>query len=67
MCYVAAGKFDLFLSLSLNSWDAAAAFLVVEEAQGRVTNLKNERWGINDKTCIATNKLLHDKFIKALR
>jgi myo-inositol-1(or 4)-monophosphatase len=37
MCYVAAGKFDLFLSLSLNSWDAAAGFLVVEEAGGKVT------------------------------
>ena len=67
MCYVAAGKFDLFLSLSLNSWDAAAAFLIVEEAGGKVTNLKNKRWAINDETCIATNKMLHDKFIKLIK
>lgn len=67
MCYVAAGKFDFFLSLSLNSWDVAAAFLVVEEAHGRVTNLKNERWSINDKICVATNKKLHNKFIKLLK
>ncbi len=67
MCYVAAGKFDLFLSLSLNSWDAAAAYLVITEAGGRATNIKNEEWKITDKTCIATNKSLHDKFIKLLR
>src|SRR3989338_4905238 len=67
MCYVAAGKFDLFLSLSLNSWDAAAGFLIVEEAGGKVTSLKNKRWAIDDKTCIATNKKLHEKFIKILK
>ena len=66
MCYVAAGKFDLFLSLSLNSWDAAAAFLIIEEAGGKVTNLKNQEWKISDRTCIATNKSLHDKFIELL-
>src|SRR3989338_6165758 len=66
MCYVAAGKFDLFLSLSLNSWDAAAAYLVINEANGRVTNIKDEEWKVSDKTCIATNKVLHGKFIRLL-
>ena len=67
MCYVAAGKFDLLLSLSLSSWDAAAAYLIINEAGGRVTNIKDEEWKISDKTCIATNKALHDKFIKLLK
>ena len=67
MCYIAAGKFDLFLSLSLSSWDAAAAFLIIEEAGGKVTNLDKKGWAINDKTCIATNKKLHDKFTKLLK
>ena len=67
MCYLAAGKFDLFLSLSLNAWDAAAAYLIINEAGGRVTNIKNEEWKTSDKTCIATNKALHNKFIKLLR
>ena len=67
MCYVAAGKFDLLLSLSLSSWDAAAAYLIINEANGRVTNIKNGEWRISDKTCIATNKVLHDRFMKLLR
>jgi len=67
MCYLAAGKFDLFLSLSLSSWDAAAAYLIINEAGGRVTNIKNEEWKVSDKTCIATNKSLHDKFIKLIK
>ena len=66
MCYVAAGKFDLFLSLSLSSWDAAAGFLIIEEAQGKVTNIKNKKWGINDNTLVASNKILHNKFIKII-
>ena len=67
MCYLAEGKFDLYVSLSLSPWDAAAACLIINEANGRVTNIKNKEWEIQDKTCIATNKVLHDKFIKILR
>jgi len=67
MCYLASGKFDLFLSLSLNSWDAAAAYLIINEADGRVTSIKNGEWKVSDKTCIATNKSLHDKFIKLIK
>src|SRR3989338_6857035 len=32
LCYIASGKFDLYFSLSLKPWDAAAAKLIVEEA-----------------------------------
>jgi len=67
MCYVASGKFDLFFTLSLCSWDAAAGFLIVEEAGGKVTNSKNERWAINDKTCASTNKKLHNRFVELLK
>ena len=67
MCYLAEGKFDLYISLSLSAWDAAAAYLVINEANGRVTNIKNEEWKVSDKTCIATNKILHDKFIKLIK
>lgn len=67
MCYVASGKFDLFFTLSLSPWDAAAAYLIAKEAGGKVTNIKNEEWKMPDRTCIATNNALHDKFIKLLR
>jgi len=67
LCYIADRKFDLYFTLNLNSWDVAAAKLVVEEAGGKITNLKSEKWDISDRTIVASNKILHGKFIKLLK
>lgn len=40
LCYVAAGRFDGFWEIRLNSWDVAAGALIVQEAGGIVTNLQ---------------------------
>ncbi len=37
LCYVAAGRFDVFWALSTKAWDVAAGILLVEEAGGTVT------------------------------
>jgi len=39
LCYVAAGRFDCFWELSLQSWDVAAGGLIAEEAGATVTNI----------------------------
>jgi myo-inositol-1(or 4)-monophosphatase len=36
LAHVAAGRYDGFIELSLNSWDAEAGLLLVEEAGGFV-------------------------------
>ena len=66
VCYIAAGNYDLYFSLSLRAWDVAAAKIIVEEAGGKITNINNKKWEINDHTFVATNKILHNKFIKLL-
>ena len=38
ICYVAAGRFDLWLEAFVQPWDYAAAALIVQEAGGTVTN-----------------------------
>jgi myo-inositol-1(or 4)-monophosphatase len=38
LCYVAAGRFDLYWSYSTKIWDVAAGVLIVREAQGPVTS-----------------------------
>jgi myo-inositol-1(or 4)-monophosphatase len=43
MCYVAAGRFDLFVHESLGPWDIAAAWLIVREAGGAVADLADGR------------------------
>ncbi|MDP7243810.1 MAG: inositol monophosphatase family protein [Flavobacteriales bacterium] len=67
LCYVADRKFDMYFSLNLNAWDVAAAKIIVEEAGGKVTNINNKKWSINDKTVVGSNKILHNKLIKLLK
>lgn len=67
MCYLAEGKFDLYITLDVHAWDVAAAKLIVEEAGGKTANLNNKEWNIKDTTMIASNRILHDKFVKLLR
>ena len=40
LCYVAAGRLDGFWEQSLHPWDMAAGALIVQEAGGRVTDLR---------------------------
>lgn len=53
LAYVAAGRYDCYFERNLNPWDMAAGILLVEEAQGRVTNYVGERPAIvgNDDIC----------------
>jgi len=67
LCNVADKRFDLYFGLDLKDWDVAAAKLIVEEAGGKVTGINNEKWKINDSTIVASNKILHNKFVKLLR
>ena len=38
LCYLAAGRFDLYWSYSTNIWDVAAGVLILREADGHVTS-----------------------------
>ncbi|MEK6949187.1 MAG: inositol monophosphatase family protein [Nanoarchaeota archaeon] len=67
LCYIAGRRMDLYFTLDIRPWDAAAAKLIVEEAGGKVTNIKNRKWGIKDNTIAASNKVLHNKFIKIIK
>ncbi|MDP6647778.1 MAG: inositol monophosphatase family protein, partial [Candidatus Woesearchaeota archaeon] len=67
LCYVADKKFDLYFTLNLNSWDVAAAKLVVEEAGGKTTNTHNKKWAIEDRNIVGSNRILHNKFIRLLK
>lgn len=67
LCNVACGRYDLWFSMFINSWDAAAGFLIIEEAGGKVTDLKGRSWDVNKKQIIASNKKLYNKFLKLLK
>ncbi len=67
LAFIASGKADGFFKVSQYSWDVAAGMLLVEEAGGKVTDLKGNpvklvpggRFNI-----IASNGLLHDRLLE---
>jgi myo-inositol-1(or 4)-monophosphatase len=64
LCWVAAGRFDGFYEHQLSAWDSAAGFIIVEEAGGKVTNLKGDPYNPYKPGLIATNGLIHDDLVR---
>lgn len=64
LCWVAAGRFDGFYEHKLSAWDSAAGFIIVEEAGGKVTNLKGETYNPYQPGLIATNGLIHNEIVR---
>ena len=64
--WVAEGQGEIALSTTVKAWDVAALKVVVEEAGGRLTDLDG-RTGIYGSTVFASNGLLHDAGLTAMR
>ena len=60
LCYVAAGRHDLFFEMRLSPWDFAAAQLIVKEAGGFVSDIYGKAVDLS-KPCpvIAANKKIY--------
>ena len=67
LAWVAAGRFDGFFEHKLAAWDSAAGFLLVEEAGGKVTDLKGGTYSPYQPGIIASNGVIHaelEKWVK---
>ena len=64
--WVAEGQGEIALSTTVKAWDVAALKVIVEEAGGRVTDLDGGS-GIYGSTVCASNGLLHDEALAAMR
>ncbi|NDD58089.1 MAG: inositol monophosphatase [Chlamydiae bacterium] len=68
LCYTAAGKFDAYWEAILQPWDLAAGKLIVEEAQGKVTDYSGNPIDIFKKgSVLATNRALHNPMLNFLQ
>lgn len=65
-CYVAQGVCDGFFEYKLNSWDVAAALLIVREAGGEVTDINGKEATIESGHFLASNGLLHGELLSYL-
>ena len=66
LAYLAAGQLDGYWEMHLNPWDWAAGWLLVEEAGGRVTDMRGEPWALSSGDMVATNGSLHDELLARL-
>jgi myo-inositol-1(or 4)-monophosphatase len=66
LCWVAAGRFDGFYEHKLSAWDSAAGFLIVEEAGGKVTDLKGNYYNPYQPGIIASNGKIHEQLFKVV-
>ncbi|OGQ37007.1 MAG: hypothetical protein A3A85_04335 [Deltaproteobacteria bacterium RIFCSPLOWO2_01_FULL_42_9] len=67
LCYVACGRFDGFWEYRLQPWDTAAGKLIVEEANGIVTDFKGKEFDIFKGHVVASNPHIYKKFLKILK
>ena len=66
LCYVAAGRFEVFWEEQLHPWDVAAGHLMVTEAGGTVTDFENRPFAHEMKSILATNGRTHDDMLALL-
>lgn len=65
LCYVAAGRFDLYIEAYINIWDFAAGALIVQEAGGTTTNFSGEGF-MKGHHIVASNTLIHNEVVELL-
>jgi len=57
---------DAYFQLNLWPWDVAAGSLLVEEAQGMITNYSGARFEVRGRQLLASNVHLHAQMISRL-
>jgi len=65
-CYhlLAQGKIDIMIEAETKIWDFAALKIIIEEAGGKITDIKGNKITNATTSIIATNKNLHDSVLE---
>ncbi len=67
LCNVAAGRYEAFWELKLNSWDKAGGAVIVTEAGGRVSDTVGRPFSLACDEILATNGLVHDEMCRIFK
>ncbi|MCP5048577.1 MAG: inositol monophosphatase [bacterium] len=67
LAYTAAGRLDGFWEFKLKPWDTAAAWLMVKEAGGKVTDFSGNPFNPFMEECLATNGHIHEQMLERTR
>jgi myo-inositol-1(or 4)-monophosphatase len=66
ICHIAAGKMDGAYKFTSHPWGFAAACLIVEEAGGKVTDIRGKPWNIHTTELVISNKKIHKAMIDTI-
>jgi myo-inositol-1(or 4)-monophosphatase len=66
LAYVACGRVSCFYMNNINAYDVAAGSLIVKEANGKISDFKNNEFNIDSKDLLASNKLIHKEILKII-
>jgi myo-inositol-1(or 4)-monophosphatase len=64
LAYVACGRLDAFWEFGLNPWDMAAGLLLVEEAGGRISDMKGGPVSLRGAHVLADNGGVHEQILE---
>jgi myo-inositol-1(or 4)-monophosphatase len=63
LAYVASGRLDGFWEFGLNSWDMAAGILLITEAGGKCSDMKDGPVNLRGPHLLADNGLVHQQMV----
>jgi myo-inositol-1(or 4)-monophosphatase len=63
LAYLASGRLDGFWEFGLSPWDMAAGILLVREAGGRVSDMRDGAVHLRGPDVLADNGLLHEQIL----
>ena len=66
LAYLASGKFDALVDLSLKKWDMAAGIIILKEAGGKITDVSGTENYYSEGDVVASNYHLHENLISLL-
>jgi len=66
-CYIACGRYDGFWELDLHPWDLAAGYLILEEANGHMSDFAGKGKMLETGNTIASNGHLHNFIVNTVQ
>lgn len=66
LAFLAHGRIDGFWAKDLHSWDLAAGIVLVKEAGGRISSVKEESYSFEKSLLIASNGMIHKELTSIL-
>jgi myo-inositol-1(or 4)-monophosphatase len=64
LAYTACGRLDAFWEFGLNPWDMAAGTLLIEEAGGRCSGMRDEPLDLNGPYLLGDNRHIHGEMLQ---